>query len=145
MLSLEEEFAALEYTLQYVDKSAELVADLFTDYNYLPTASPNVALVHYNCNANVSLPPLCANSTILLLFFIALCEVSESRTYELMFNLFAVVMISTDVLPISPRGKLVLVNDFYRNLLPGNYTPRLIVFSNIDTCDTNYRLKIDQR
>ena len=105
MLSLEEEFAALEYTLQYVDKSAELVADLFTDYNYLPTASPNVALVHYNCNANVSLPPLCANSTILLLFFIALCEVSESRTYELMFNLFAVVMISTDVLPISPRGK----------------------------------------
>ena len=106
MLSLEEEFAALEYTLQYVDKSAELVADMFTDYNYLPTASPNVALVHYNCNANVSLPPLCANSTILLLFFIALCEVSESRTYELMFNLFAVVMISTDVLPISPRGKL---------------------------------------
>ena len=105
LLSLEEEFAALEYTLQYVDKSAELVADLFTDYNYLPTASPNVALVHYNCNANVSLPPLCANSTILLLFFIALCEVSESRTYELMFNLFAVVMISTDVLPISPRGK----------------------------------------
>ena len=106
LLSLEEEFAALEYTLQYVDKSAELVADLFTDYNYLPTASPNVALVHYNCNANVSLPPLCANSTILLLFFIALCEVSESRTYELMFNLFAVVMISTDILPISPRGKL---------------------------------------
>ena len=110
MLSLEEEFAALEYTLQYVDKSAELVADLFTDYNYLPTASPNVALVQYICNANVSLPPLCAtsaNSTILLLFFIALCEVSESRTYELMFNLFAVVVISTDVLPISPRGKPV--------------------------------------
>ena len=114
MLSLEEEFAALEYTLQYVDKSAELVADLFTDYNYLPTASPNVALVHYNCNANVSLPPLCANSTILLLFFIALCEVSESRTYELMFNLFAVVMISTDVLPISPRGKLLGV-DFLKH------------------------------
>ena len=110
MLSLEEEFAALEYTLQYVDKSAELVADLFTDYNYLPTASPNVELVHYNCNANVSLPPLCANSTILLLFFIALCEVSESRTYELMFNLFAVVVISTDVLPISPRGKLMYIH-----------------------------------
>ena len=116
MLSLEEEFAALEYTLQYVDKSAELVADLFTDYNYLPTASPNVALVHYNCNANVSLPPLCANSTILLLFFIALCEVSESRTYELMFNLFAVVMISTDVLPISPRGKLTKFYKGYKVL-----------------------------